>query len=123
MSNYIAVDYGTHKSGLAYSVEGFSFAIGTTQTKILIIELEKLIKNKNPKSIILGMPYNIDGTMSKHGQRVLAFQKKLQSHFPLLEITTHDERLTTSEATISSVEDIDAESARLILEDYLEKKH
>ncbi len=98
---FLAIDYGTHKSGLAYSVEGFSFAIGTVQTKSLLIELEKIIKSKNPKSIIIGMPYNIDGTLSRHGQRVLEFQKKLQNHFPLLEIITHDERLTTSEAELS----------------------
>lgn len=68
------------------------------------------------------MPYNIDGTLSRHGQRVLEFQKKLQNHFPLLEIITHDERLTTSEAELSWAQDIDAESARLILEDYLDKE-
>lgn len=101
MSNSIAVDYGTRKSGLAYSVEGFSFSLMTVQTKSIIIELEKLVKNKNPKSIILGMPYNIDGTLSRHGQRVLEFQKKLQTHFPLIKIITHDERLTTSEARLN----------------------
>ena len=72
------------------------------------------------------MPYNIDGTMSKHGRRVSEFIKKLQT---IIEtpITLHDERLTTSEAILGFDEygvdgDIDAEAARLILVDYLHSK-
>lgn len=120
MSILISIDYGTHKSWLAYSVEGFAFALETVQTRNLIPELEKLIKKRNPESIILGMPYNIDGTMSRHGQRVRTFAKTLEKHFPTLEIIFHDERLTTAEARLEWAEDVDAESARLILEDFLE---
>jgi putative Holliday junction resolvase len=69
-------------------------------TRNLISELEKLIKKRNPESIVLGMPYNIDGTMSKHGQRVKTFAKTLEKHFPTLEIIFHDERLTTAEARL-----------------------
>jgi RNase H-fold protein (predicted Holliday junction resolvase) len=47
------------------------------------------------------MPYNIDGSMSKHGKKVLIFEKILQKTFPELTIILHDERLTTSEATLS----------------------
>ena len=69
------------------------------------------------------MPYNIDGTMSTHGNRVQKFAKKLEQFG--LPIIFHDERLTTSEAKIAFSEndfagDIDAESARLILENFLE---
>ena len=69
------------------------------------------------------MPYNIDGTMSAHGNRVKNFAKKLEKFG--LPVIFHDERLTTSEAKIAFSEnnfagDIDAESARLILENFLE---
>jgi RNase H-fold protein (predicted Holliday junction resolvase) len=72
------------------------------------------------------MPYNIDGTMSKHGKRVHEFIKKLQTTTPL-SIITHDERLSTSEALLGFDEygingDIDAEAARLILVDFLSQK-
>ncbi len=119
-NNYLSLDYGTHKSWLAYSVEGFAFALETVQTRNLISELEKLIEKRNSKAIVLGMPYNIDGTMSKHGQRVKTFSKTLEKHFPTLEIIFQDERLTTAEARLGWADDIDAESARLILEDFLE---
>ena len=70
------------------------------------------------------MPYNIDGSMSAHGQRVQAFSKRLQS-ITKLPIILHDERLTSSEAEMAFdaagiIGDIDAEAARLILESWIE---
>ena len=124
--NYISLDYGTRKSGLAYSVEGFCFAWKTVLTSELLTILPKWIQERKAEKIIIGMPYNIDGTMSKHGKRVKEFSKKLETLIDI-PISYHDERLTTSEATLGFDEygvsgDIDAEAARLILIDYLNKK-
>lgn len=124
--NYISIDYGTRKSGLAYSVEGFCFAWKTVLTSELLTILPKWIQERKAEKIIIGMPYNIDGTMSKHGKRVKEFSKKLETLIDI-PISYHDERLTTSEATLGFDEygvsgDIDAEAARLILIDYLNKK-
>lgn len=122
-NNYIALDYGTRKTGLAYSVENFCFAHKTVPTSELLAYLEIFIADKKPSVIIIGMPYNIDGTMSAHGNRVKNFAKKLEKFG--LPIIFHDERLTTSEAKIVFAEnnfsgDIDAESARLILANFLD---
>lgn len=86
-------------------------------------ELEKFILEKKPEKIIIGMPYNIDGSISEHGKRVQKFAKKISKIFTE-DIILHDERLSTSEARISFDEfgfngNLDAESARLILEDYI----
>lgn len=121
--NYISIDYGTRKSGLAYSVEGFCFAWKTVLTKDLLDILPKWIQDRKAEKIIIGMPYNIDGTMSKHGKRVHEFAKKLET-IVYIPIQFHDERLSTSEAMLGFDEygvngDIDAEAARLILIDYL----
>ncbi len=122
--NYIAIDYGTKKSGLAYSVEGFCFAGKTVPTHQLISELERYIQEKKSDAIIIGMPYHIDGGISQHGKRVQQWIHTHKDTFAI-PVITHDERLTTSEARIAFHEtgyngDIDAESARIILEDYLE---
>lgn len=71
------------------------------------------------------MPYNIDWTMSNHWKRVQKFVKILKNNIDV-PIKYHDERLTSSEAKIFSYEndiniDIDAESARLILESFLDE--
>ncbi len=65
------------------------------------------------------MPYNIDGTESAHCKRVRQFAEMLRNTINM-KIILHDERLTTSEAKFGGVDDIDAESARLILDNYLE---
>lgn len=115
----IALDYGTHKTGIAYAVEGFALAYQTIPTEKLIEFLAVSLPERKAKKLVLGMPYNIDGTLSRHAKRVISFQKLLQKTFPDITVILHDERLTTSEARLSGVDDIDAESARLILEDYI----
>ncbi len=73
------------------------------------------------------MPYNIDGSMSKHGKRVSEFMKRLEKTVQI-PIVLHDERLTTSEAMMGFDDDgitdgdVDAEAARLILVDFLNQK-
>ena len=123
MPNYIALDYGTQKTWLAYSVESFAFAHRTIPTYSLLDSIPKFITEKKATKIIIGMPYNIDGTISKHGKRVQEFAKKLESKVQI-PVVLHDERLSTSEAQIGFDDawvdwDIDAEAARLILESYL----
>ena len=119
----IAIDYGTKKSWLAYSVESFAFSYKTVKTRDLIEEVTELIASKNPEILVIGMPYHIDGSLSKQARKVESFAKICEKHFPTLRIVLHDERLTTSEARLGMQDvedaDIDAESARLILEDYL----
>jgi putative transcription antitermination factor YqgF len=88
----------------------------------LIEEIQKLIHQKSIEEIIVGFPYNIDGSISKHAKRVQIFVQLLAKHIQL-PIILHDERLTTSEARISFIEyniegDTDTEAARLILESY-----
>ena len=99
MNSIISIDYGTRKSGLAYSVEGFCFAWKTVSTSDLLTILPKWIQERKAEMIIIGMPYNIDGTMSKHGKRINEFIKKLQNTIQI-PIKSHDERLTTSEALL-----------------------
>lgn len=118
-SSLISIDYGTRKCWLAYSVEWFCFAHTTVPTNELIDSLSKWEKQKACEGILIGLPLNIDGSESKHSAKVRKFAIELESSFPSKKIILHDERLTTSEARISSAEDIDAESARLILEDYI----
>lgn len=122
---YIGVDFGTKKCGIAYTVGSFCFGYNTVSTNILIQVLQKIMQEKKPSKIIFGMPYNIDGTMSEHGKRIERYIEKIQREIDI-PIETHDERLTSSEAKIGFSEagvqgDIDMESARLILEGYLEK--
>ncbi len=119
----IALDYWTQKTGLAYSVEGFCFAWKTVPTRLLLTDIQRYISEKKAETLVIGMPYNIDGSISKHGKRVEEFARKLEALIQI-PIVLHDERLTTSEAEMAFDDmgvdgDLDAEAARLILVDYL----
>lgn len=127
MNNFLSIDYWTKKSWLAYSVGSFCFPLKTVPTREILDNLNKIIPQKNISKIIIGMPYNIDWTLSKHCKNVQKFAKILEKNFPKIPIILYDERLTTSEARIFEAEnniniDIDTESARLILENFLEQK-
>lgn len=122
--NFISIDYGTKKSGLAYAVAGIAFPHKTVGTAQIYTHLETFIAEKKPDFIVIGMPYNIDGSVSEHAKRCEKFGKKVSEKFGI-PVVFHDERLSTSEARIAFSEneyhgDLDAESARIILEDYLE---
>lgn len=125
--NFLAVDYGTRKSWLAYSVESFVFGIGTVSTHTLLDILPKIFLDKKIGHIVLWMPYNIDGSMSVHGKRVEKFWKILTQNFPHIPVSYHDERLSSAAAEMGFAEegidgDIDMEAARIILTDFLEQK-
>lgn len=124
--NFLAIDYGTKKSWLAYSVGIFAFPWKTIPTKELFANIPSLIKEKNLTSIVLGLPYHIDGTLSPHGQRVQSFARRIDQELGI-DVFLHDERLTSSEAEIFFEEnridgEIDTEAARLILEGFLETR-
>ena len=121
--NILCLDYGTKKTGFAYSVEGFAFAWKTVKTSELPVLIPKAVKEKNISTIIIGMPFNIDGSLSQHGKRVEKFKIELEKTIEI-PIILHDERLTSSMAKIGFEEDgidgdIDAEAARLILESWI----
>lgn len=123
MESFLGIDYGTRKSGLAYSVGSFCFALKTVPTHTLLSIIPTILSEKHITKIIVGMPYNIDGSMSKHGKRVEVFIQLLQNALDI-PVEIFDERLTTSEAKIFFAEtgiswDIDAEAARCILEGYV----
>ena len=122
-NNLISIDYGTHKSWLAYSVEDFCFAHKTILTRDLTSYLRDWIIERNTRKIVVWLPLNIDGTESTHSKKVRKYAQELEKIFPDISITLHDERLTTSEAELSWAEDIDAESARLILESYMTSRN
>ena len=123
---FLSIDYWTHKCWLAYSVGSFAFGYGTVATKELQKTIEKIISEKHITDIVIGMPYNIDGTMSPHGQRVQSIADRIEKS-TWLPVHFQDERLTSSEADLGFREagvegDIDTEAARLILEEYMKTK-
>jgi putative Holliday junction resolvase len=100
-----------------------------TNDDTLLIELERLISQKDVSEIVVGLPRNNQGEETAQSQYVRDWIEKL---LPLrLPVTLQDESLTSVEAErLLQQQDkpydkaaVDAQAAALILSDFLEQLH
>ena len=125
----MSFDYGTKKIGVA-----FGQSISSTAKVVTIIEakdgipnwgaVEHLIKSWKPDFLIVGLPYNLDGTESKFLQRAVKFANRLNGRFNLPTFGV-DECLSSESATQRLLDEgdrkltgtkIDGVAAQIILE-------
>ena len=99
----LASDYGTKKSGIAISDPLKIIAQPLTTIfydknnfEFLLNEIKKIIEmNKPIEKIILGLPKNIDGTLSNNGKKVMQFKKYMEENNINIEIELFDEKYST----------------------------
>lgn len=133
MGNYLGIDYGTKRIGLAYSDElGVALPIGAVPGVELDGCWEALaeqIEQRGINQIVLGYPIHMDGKLGQRAKEVDAFAKQLVNRFGLV-VSRVDERLTSVAAEESLGKKakskkgrasgrIDATAACLILKDFL----
>ena len=126
-SKFLAIDFGLKYFGLAISNETNLIAIPfkTLNEKELLIEIIEIIESNNIYGIIIGKPYNLDGTNSKMIANVNVFIEKILNihNFPIYLI---DERLSSKQFKTSnkvSKKGVHEKSACLILDDFLALYH
>ena len=96
----LALDVGDKRIGVAVSDPFFLFATGL---KVIIREndnkaleeIKEICQTYKIKKIIVGLPYNMYGTIGAQAKKTVKFTEKLESDF---EIIYRDERLTSFEA-------------------------
>lgn len=96
----LALDVGDKRIGVAVSDPFFLFATGL---KIIIREndnkaleeIKEICQTYKIKKIVVGLPYNMDGTIGAQAKKTVKFTEKLKNDF---EIIYRDERLTSFEA-------------------------
>ncbi len=131
----MAVDYGDVRTGIAFSDSLGMLAsaygvIKETYPQKLVLKLCEIIEKEKPEKIIIGLPKNMDGT---YGYRCDECRNlgELLSNNTDIPIEFEDERLTTVIAhdilSLNDVrgkkrkESVDAVSATVILQSYLDK--
>lgn len=131
----LGIDYGTKRVGLAH---GDDLGVATPLPALTDAEeaarwakLGEVIKQRRITALVLGYPYNLDGSVGFKAKEVDAFAAKLKAAFGL-PVHLVDETLTSAEAESSiakkdrrGVRDsglIDSRAACLILQDYLDQK-
>ena len=98
--------------------------------KIILRELEEVLKEYNPEKIVIGMSYNENGTSGERIEQTRKLIHKIKCKFNI-EVVEQDERYTSIEASQIMNEIgikkkkkrkvIDQIAAVLILESYLKK--
>lgn len=125
----MAFDYGTRRIGVA---------VGNTMSKLgqpikTIAEpnsdvrfkmIEDLIKEWQPNRLVVGLPCHPDGTEHEMSQKARRFGNQLSGRFQL-PIDWVDERYTSAvlEGDPDMRDNLDAQSAALILEQYFLEKN
>lgn len=132
MYKVMALDIGTKRIGVALSdyllmlSNGHSCISRKPENKA-IEEILKIAKDNNVKKIVVGLPYNMDGTQGAQAQDCRNFA----ANFSDYEIIFEDERLTSdlAEENLRAKKIdfrknkglVDIESACIILEQYLSR--
>ena len=133
----LGIDYGEARVGIAITdqlnitVQGLETIQRNGSDKVILRRLDEIFEKYEVDNIVVGMPLNMNGTMSERAKITEQFVHKLKCKYNKMEIHTIDERLTTVEAhkTMNFLEVnknkkkniVDTISATYILETYLNK--
>ncbi len=131
----LGIDYGTKRIGLSYGDE-----IGVATPLPALVEstseqrwmaLRKMVEQRRISEIVLGYPYNMDGSVGFKAKEVDTFAAELKRAFGL-PVHLIDERLTSFEAESSISKAklrelrasglVDSRAATLILQDFLDQR-
>ena len=133
----LGIDYGDARTGFAITdelnitVQGLETLWSNGNDKDILKKIDELLEIYQIDTIVVGMPYNMNGTKSERAEKTEKFIHKLKCKYNRLKIDYIDERLTTVAAhkTMNFLnvnkhkkrDIVDTISATYILETYLER--
>ena len=99
--NYLGIDYGEKRIGLSYGDElGLAFpmdALVDKEKSVRFDKIEEIIKTRRIGALVVGYPFNMNGTVGFKAKEVDVFVKELEERFSL-PVYRVDERLTSQHA-------------------------
>ena len=133
----LGIDYGEARVGIAVTdalnltAQGLETIQRNNSDKVVLRRLDEILEQYEVETIVVGMPLNMNGTISERAKITEQFIHKLKCKYNKIKIETIDERLTTVEAhkTMNFLNVnknkkkniVDTISAVYILETYLNK--
>jgi putative Holliday junction resolvase len=130
---YLAIDYGTKRTGLAICDRAETIASPLTVIqgkKELIQKISEVVEAENVEAVVLGLPLNMDGSEGPQAKLALKFGRQLQNRLKI-PVLLHDERLSSfgAEEKLNSAQytrkkkkkRLDAVAAAEILESFLQQ--
>jgi putative Holliday junction resolvase len=131
---YLAIDYGTKRTGLAICDAGEKIAspLGVIEGhQDLISKIADIVNKEGVGAIVVGLPLNMDDSQGPQAKLVFKFGEQLEKEL-VIPVYFQDERLTTfsAEEKLTAAEltkqkkkkHLDAVAAAEILEAFLEQK-
>ena len=122
LSSFLAFDFGTQRIGVATgnTLTGSAKGLRTVAAEgdARFEAIGRLIDEWRPDALVIGVPFHPDGAAHDNTERARRFGRQLHGRFKL-PVHEVDERYSTTEALAGGAEDIDAESAAIILEQFL----
>lgn len=135
----LGIDYGEARVGIAITdalnitAQGLETIQRNHSDKIVLKRLDEILEKYEVDTIVVGLPLNMNGTISERTEITERFVHKLKCKYNKLKIEVIDERLTTVAAhkTMNFLDVnkhkkrdiVDTISAVYILETYLNKLH
>ena len=101
MSRILSIDYGDARVGIAITdalnitAQGLETIQRNNSDKIVLRRLDEIFEQYPVETIVVGMPYNMNGTKTERAEVTEKFIHKLKCKYPDKKIVTVDERLTT----------------------------
>ena len=137
MARYLGLDLGSHTLGMAISDSTATIATAyqvlrhNEEYDRLVDEVGKVLTEKQIDAIVLGLPKNMNNTISEKGNLSLSFRDKLEKRYHI-PVYLQDERLTTVQAQNTLLlfdtsrqkrkRVVDKIAATIILQSYLDQK-
>lgn len=134
----MGIDYGDSRIGIAISdplgwtAQGLETIKWKADVKVPIKRISELIEEYDIKTVIIGFPKNMDGTVGARGEKTIEFIGLLMEEVDGIEVIKWDERLTTVAANRTMHEMgvkkskkklvVDQIAAVYILQGYLDSK-
>jgi putative Holliday junction resolvase len=122
LDSFLAFDVGLKRTGVAYASrllgqaqpQGSVHASGDARWPLIAEHIQRW----QPDALVVGVPYHPDGAPHENTGLAKKFARQLHGRFalPVFEV---DERYSTTEAKSDGIQDIDAASACVILNQFL----
>ena len=134
VGRFVALDPGTKRIGVAVCDETQTVCrpvktIQRTSWKNTVENVKQLLAEYDARALIIGLPYNFDGSESEMTESARDMAAKLEMSVGI-PVFLQDERATSFEArgrlwaqgkTTRETRHVDAEAAAVILEDFLDR--
>jgi len=136
LGRLLAIDYGRKRVGIAVTdpMQIIANKLTTVPTHELMKFLEDYFKQEEVETVVIGYPLQNNGQPSQSIEYINPFIKNFIKKFPEMPIVQHDERFTSNLAFRAMIDaglkkkarqnkaTVDAVSATIILQSYMESK-